>query len=346
MITSPATRKFLIDLIERLEGAGCDPVLLRNYENIPDEIGNDLDVFITARTLPAAYSIMKAAATRQGGSIAHVHRRGYFVAVWLRFPDCAAPTHIDLYHGALTWHGLLFLSDEELITNATPSGSTMSYKIPRRAHEALVSCLASVLWGGFFKARYQEQLGSLLADPSELECFTTLLVRKFGHQGQELASSVMTGRAALSVDRAFARKLRMRLFLKSCLSKPLACAGAWLSHWREEAASYLFRLPGVALEFDRKHWDAEEILRLRDILDPYFGATHEIEKRPGSISQQFKLRRLRGKNHLILLSGNQFSINGRNSHSTKRGEVTRTDGMAEEVLASLSGRIASQYHRE
>jgi hypothetical protein len=345
MKTSPAARKFLIDLIERLEGAGCNPVLLRNYENFPDEIGNDLDVFISYRALPTAYSIMNAAATRQGGSIAHVHRRGYFVAVWLRFPDCVAPIHIDLYHGALTWHGLRFLSDEELITSATPSDSTMIHKIPRRAHEALVSCLASVLWGGFFKARYQEQLCQLLADTSEVACFTSLLVGKFGHPGQELASAVITERAALTVDQSFARKLRLSLFLKSCLSKPLKGASVWLSHWRAEAACYLFRLPGLALEFDPKHWGAEEILQIRNILDPYFGATHEIEKRPRSIFQSFKLRRLRGKNHLILLTGNRFSINGRTSNATNCGEVTRTSGIAAEALKVLSGRITLQYQR-
>lgn len=311
MTTSPTTRKFLNHLIQDLEHAECKPVLLRNYENFPVEIGNDLDIYVRPERLARAFSILASCALREGAKIAHIHRRGYFVAIWLQFPDCEAPAHIDLYHGALTWHGLHFLTDRELESASQATRTGFSYHVPASHHEALVSLLASILWGGFFKTRYQEHLASLLTDPLQSEMFANLLERTFGGNGRLLATAVLHKEAASLVDGSFSRKLRRSLLIHSLKTAPLESGKKWLRHWFEECACYGWRLPGMLVEYDVANWQADETKQLRERLYYYFGETHIMNPQPPSFARRLKIRRLRGKNHLVLLPGNRFAINGK-----------------------------------
>jgi len=343
MKTSPATRSFLTACIQRLEGADCHPVLIRNYESFPDEIGNDLDVFIVRSSLSRAYSILRSSASAQGGSIVHLHRRGYFVAVWLHFPDAVHPVHVDLYHGALTWHGLPFLGDEELISRTLPMDGTACNRIPSPPHEAMISCLASILWGGFFKSRYQDHLQRLLSDRSNFEEFSSGLERCFDQWGSQLATAVREASAASLVDPAYARKLRLLLFLKSLRSHPLQSSIAWLRHWWEEFLCYLLRLPGLVVEYDKARWNEADALRLQEILKPYFGATHHFDTCSLSLRFLLKLRRLRGKNHLAVVGGSDFRINANSLSALPSAGEWSVDRLAGSALSILRERMAKQY---
>ncbi|MDP4623682.1 MAG: hypothetical protein NWT08_00950 [Akkermansiaceae bacterium] len=338
MITSPATRVFLTRLIQELEHAGCCPILLRNHETFPDEIGNDLDIYIRPERLSHAFSILSSCASSQQGMIGHIHRRGYFVAIWLRFPDCNEPVHIDLYHGALTWHGLHFLDAQEFVQKSQPAVSSCVYQIPSPCHEALISLLASILWGGFFKSRYQKQIAALLADQEQSRAFTNHLEQFFGRKGAELAAAVARGEAATLVDSAFSRKLRRNLFAHSLKTKPLASAIAWLHHWFEEFACYGWRLPGMVVEYDSAAWAPDDLEKFQNRLSAYFGDTHENTQRP-SLNRRLKIQRLRGKNHLILLSSDRFTIN----HQTYFASAEHTASIAGEALEVLARRIKYQH---
>jgi hypothetical protein len=343
MKTSHLTRSFLLDLIEQLEQAQCHPILLRNYEGFPDEIGNDLDVYVHPSKLKCSFDILKSCAEKQGGSIKHLHRRGYFVAIWLCFPDEVRPVHVDLYHGALTWHGANYLEDAELINSAETSASEIPYKIPAPAHEAMVSCLASILWGGFFKARYQEHVSQLLDSKAQETIFIDHLVRCFGDHGKKLATDVREKRISGLMDQGYARKLRSSLLRKQFGSHPMRFAKALCQHWVEEAFCYFYRLPGVILEFDASQWSVGEMSKLREELGPYFGETHLWQARSWTIMNQLKAHRLRGKNHLVLVPGNQFRVNGANVATHIAGESLKSQHLVHAVLTLLSQRLAMQF---
>ena len=47
MKLSNTSQKFLEELAAQLKAVGFSPVILRNYEELPVEIGNDLDIFVS-----------------------------------------------------------------------------------------------------------------------------------------------------------------------------------------------------------------------------------------------------------------------------------------------------------
>jgi hypothetical protein len=318
------------------------PILLRNYENFPTEIGNDLDVYVSPARLARAFSILASCAFEQGGKIAHIHRRGYFVAIWLQFSDCEAPVHIDLYHGALTWHGLRFLSDHELESNSQETGTGLQYRIPAPSHEALVSLLASILWGGFFKIRYQDHLAALLADPLQRQAFTAHLEQTFGRNGRVLAAAVVRNEAASIVHGSFARKLRRGLVNHALKTSLFNSCRDWFRHWLEECACYGWRLPGMLVEYDDDSWQADEVNQIREQLGLYFGETHSMNRQHAWFSRYLMIRRLRGKNHLVLLRGKRFAINGHAWHATADQTCPSTASMAKAALRVLACRIEFQ----
>lgn len=343
MITSPATRAFLTCLIDDLEEAGCSPVLLRNFENFPKEIGNDLDVFVRPERLSRAFSILDACARAQGGKIGHIHRRGYFVAVWLRFPDCEPPVHIDLYHGALTWHGLHFLDNDELVRESQPATPGARHRIPAPYHEALISLLASILWGGYFKQRYQDRLNALLADTTQRQQFTEVMERNFGREGRLLATAVAESEARTLVNDSLCRRMRQRLVFRFLQVAPLASSADWIKHWFEELVCYGWRLPGMAIEYDGAAWKTGEAEQLGEKIGLYFGGTHMMNGEAAQLSDRVKIRRLRGKNHLVLLRGNRYAINGQPCRTTIGQPTPNVATMAEAALRVLDERIQDQF---
>lgn len=340
MKTSPAQKAFLTGLILELEQAGCAPILLRNHETFPDEIGNDLDIFVPAESLDAAWLILRSRAAEQGGEIGHLHRRGYFVAVWLRFPDSTAPIHIDLYPGALTWHGLRFLDDAELVHASRPAETGTPATIPARAHEALVSLLASILWGGFFKARYQDPIHELISAPEERERFTRLLERNFGEEGTLLADAVARKEATALVTRGFSARLRSRLTSHNLRTRPMASLRGWLRHWMEEIACYLTRRPGTVVEYRKGVFSPGQLDEVRDRLGAYHGDTRELRHAEPRWKKLGVSWRLRGKNHLVLLESDRFAING--SLCTVAPEAG-PEALIAEALQTLRDRLHLQF---
>jgi hypothetical protein len=206
----------------------------------------------------------------------------------------------------------------------------------------LVSLLSSILWGGFFKARYQEQLSALLSDPTQRQAFTTHLEYTFGRNGSLLAAAVTRNEAASIVDGSFSRKLRQDLWIHSLKASPLASGGKWLWHWFEECACYGWRLPGIVVEYDETSWQADEADQLRERLGPYFGEAHSIDRQHAWFSRHLRIQRMRGKNHLVLLRGKRFAINGNACLATADHASPSAASIAKAALDVLACRIEFQ----
>jgi hypothetical protein len=343
MKTSNLEKAFLIRCVQQLDQAACAPILLRNYGDFPNEIGNDLDVYVHPDKIADSFRILSECASAHNGVISHIHKRGYFIAIWLRFADNNHPIHIDLYYGALTWHGIKFLNDAELVLAAQSASKGASYKVPSPAHEALVSCLASILWGGFFKARYQEHVSFLLSDNTAYKIYNDNLIRCFGDLGNALGNAVRQGNASEFVNPKFARALRSRLIKKSLSETPVKFILHYSRHWIEEASCYLHRLPGVVVEYDKGQWQSEELSTFRDLIEPYFGQTHMWFSEAKSLTQKLDLWRLRGKNHLVLIAGRKFRINGETYSDLQSGNFVDPLTLSSAVLSLLSERLKFQY---
>jgi thymidylate kinase len=276
---SPVEREFFEKFFRRLADSQVVSVLLRNYENFPAEMGNDLDVFFRRADLQKAVRIFRKTLRESGGEWLHVHERDYVLAVWFRAGrDAPSAIHLDFYHGAFTWHGLAYLNDDELLA---ASRQWQQFKIPRPAHEAANLFLTSLLWGGFFKARYHEQIRTLLAAPEEKAEFERIVGRRFGAANRPAFIFVREQNPTDKEMRRYAKRLRRAFRLCSFRRNPFVAAFRMSRYWLKELAD-VFSPPGIHIAVMGPDGSGKstviDALKIR--IGYYFGETVDGHWRP------------------------------------------------------------------
>ena len=226
---TPPEKKLFADFLAALRRQQIPFVFLRNYEEFPARIGHDLDLFVPRRNAPAAGRIFRELLAAAGGSVLIVHERDYFLDI--RFvlgtatPDAI---HLDLYHGSFTWHGLPYLTEDQLLASVRECNGL---PVPRPAHEALNVFMASILWGGFYKVRYQPRIAALLAVPEERAEFDRCVQTVFGPDGKppfDPCSSTHPEKAAV---KTYAARLRRAMKRRALRHAPSRTAGRLARHW-------------------------------------------------------------------------------------------------------------------
>jgi hypothetical protein len=239
---SNTSQKFLEELAAQLKEMGFSPVILRNYEELPVEIGNDLDIFVPKEDLRASAVLLLKLVKEFGGKLGHVHERDYFHALWFRFEDEKKYWHVDLYPGALCWHGLPILSKERFLGQLVTEGP---WSVPRPAHEAVLIFLIGILWGGALKSSYWKKIDLLLKNPSESLEFIDCLKDRFGEVGEGVGEKVFHRDLNDQDLMLLAKKLRRALKMKSLGRSPFISAIGWIKHWLGELRNYFVVPPGV-----------------------------------------------------------------------------------------------------
>lgn len=235
---SQAEQKLFAQFFARLEAAGIPAVLLRNYGDFPRRIGHDLDLFVRRRDLPRAAGIIRELIAAAGGEVLIVHERDYFLDV--RFVVDTSITeaiHLDLYHGAFTWHGLPYLLEEELLAGVRNHGG---FQVPHPAHEALNIFYTSVLWGGFFKARYQARIAELLVLTENRAEFDRCTRRAFGSEGAPPFDPAARAAPDKKLVQRYATQLRRAFWRRSLRRQPAATVARLVRYWFAELGTMLF----------------------------------------------------------------------------------------------------------
>ena len=274
-----AERELFGRFFARLQGAGVFSMLLRNYGDFPDRIGHDLDVFFRRADLKKAIAIFHASLRESGGEVLHIHQRDYVFAVWFRAARGESQAiHLDFYHGAFTWHGLPYVSEEELVAASRSFGV---YKAPRPAHEALNLFLTSLLWGGFFKVRYRERIQSLLKAPEESAEFFRLLHREFGSNARPTLDFADDREPAPEEMRSYAARLRRSFKARSFRRRPFATIFRLGRFWLEEFGTVISP-PGICLAILGPDGSGKStvIQAVKERLEYFFGETEDRHWRP------------------------------------------------------------------
>jgi hypothetical protein len=138
--------------------------------------------------------------------------------------------HIDLMP-TIEWRGACYLR-----TDAILDGRQISERgrpVPRLAHEAVISWLTSVLFGGFFKQRYAAQLRRAIeSDGMELQ--RTLIAAAGNRLGRLLCQAATDGHPEIAATwtRSLRRSVWMRAWLKSPIGTAQRCGAFVLGELR------------------------------------------------------------------------------------------------------------------
>jgi len=123
--------------------------------------------------------------------------------------------HVDLLP-TVEWRGACYLPTEAVLAGRRLSPRGRS--VPRIAHEALISWLSSLLWGGFFKARYAAKIRQ--AVESDGIGFQQTLIEVAGKKlGLRLWEAAVNDHAEISAG--WTRSMRRAVWWRACFRSPV-----------------------------------------------------------------------------------------------------------------------------
>ena len=149
--------KAVIGLLAVLEAEGFPTVYLRNHENLPDEVGNDVDLLVKAGTRSSfSTALTRLAAPLGWRRIGH----GNFspLAIYLGNPETGETLHLDLFD-RLEWHALEFANPAGVFSRRVWNGQV---HVPDPADECYLNLVTRLLYQGQIRTKHQVQANALV----------------------------------------------------------------------------------------------------------------------------------------------------------------------------------------
>lgn len=198
-----------------LEEHDIRSVCLRNHEDLPYRIGNDLDILVEPGSRGSAELAIVGAAAEAGWGLVH---RTQFVPTGLYFlsDDATGAVQIDLYD-ELSWLGFEFFAPVACLREARRVGP---HHVAPHAAEWAVTLLSNLLYGKTVRDKYRP--GAARVAEAEFEALTAALSSSTGKiLGRRLASAVR--RSDWSELERLARRTRVAVVARN-LRRPVALA--------------------------------------------------------------------------------------------------------------------------
>jgi thymidylate kinase len=228
---SAARQRLVRELFRGLRSHGVDFVVLRNYDGLPDDIGNDLDLLVHPAQRQTAERAAAAAAHACGFRL-HNRAEGPHAMMYFMHEQTCSQLHVDVF-GDIMWRGFDLLRAADVLDRRTRGAL---FDTPHAVDEAIVKLLAATLYQGSVKEKYAAGITEALTVHRALAL--SVLSRTFGERAAAgLVQRVEKG-GDLEGPVAGAASLRTSLVLRQLQRAP---ARAVASVWRNEIVRVLKR---------------------------------------------------------------------------------------------------------
>jgi thymidylate kinase len=212
--------QFVTAVFRAWQQAGIAFLVLRNYENLPQSISNDIDILLNPSQRRAAEDSLLATA---GNSGFRLHNRAEFATLALYFSSkrSNAQVHFDLFT-ALKWRSFDFLRCDEFLERRI---NRNLFSIPHSADEAATNLLANMIYTGKVKEKYKPSITTGFRN--EPAAATTLLAKAYG---PELAEFVVANGAKENWSQleAATPALRRALITRQLIGRPFATLASFV----------------------------------------------------------------------------------------------------------------------
>jgi thymidylate kinase len=174
MAEDEQSSRFIAAVFAAWQQAGIRFLVLRNYEELPRNTTNDIDVLVPKDQRAEAEKALMETASKAGF---RRHNRAQFATLALYFfePESGAQVHFDLFT-ALKWRGFDFLEPEDFLAKRIARDS---FFIPHPAHEACANLLASFIFNGTVKEKYRAKISEVFS--KEPAAARELMVKSYGN---------------------------------------------------------------------------------------------------------------------------------------------------------------------
>jgi hypothetical protein len=229
---------FIRALFAALAEGGVAHCVLRNWQGLPEDCGNDLDVFVEAakRDLAAARLISVAAAHKL------IARRKTAKYGYISYDFHNWETRQDLkidFFTKIHFQGLETISPEAVLSDPIDHSGI---PVANASAANFINAYKDILDSGIIKGKYRADINSSLMDPAGAPRLREHFAEAFGECGPRIIEAVLAGDG--TPDPASARSLRRLLRARKYRGAPLAAltdqvAALWqrLTHGRRRLKS-------------------------------------------------------------------------------------------------------------
>ncbi|MDA0767484.1 MAG: hypothetical protein O3A92_11760, partial [Verrucomicrobia bacterium] len=155
-VETPTTAGGLIlALVGELSARGVPWVYLRNYEGLPEEVGNDVDLLVSGGQRDPVAAIFREVAEGMGWQELSRTRFGP-LAQYIWHPESGATLHIDLFD-RVEWHQVEIADASAVLARRRWNGTV---HVPDEGDEVYLNVLTRLIYNGTVREKHRQQASS------------------------------------------------------------------------------------------------------------------------------------------------------------------------------------------
>jgi thymidylate kinase len=234
--------RLILSIVGKIEASGIPYIYLRNHENLPDDVGNDVDLLIPKGQTAEALEIIKSEASINGWKVL---RKVQFspLSVFLAEENGEAFMHIDLFE-RIEWHYLNYADANCLLRSRQWNGTV---HIPNPADELYLNITTRLIYHGKIREKHRIQAKSLVDQGLQGAIRESFCHHIGKRHGMVMAEAVINGEWQRL--EASSSKLRMSAIVRYAILSPMTALIGFCRYMRRSITRMVFP-PGPFVVFE------------------------------------------------------------------------------------------------
>jgi thymidylate kinase len=236
---------FLSQLFARLNREGITYCVLRNYESLPEKVGNDIDIWVKDGEQKNFQEILFESAKKLRWTIVEYSPRlsyqgegDYFL---VKDSQGLNVIHIDCWT-FLHWRGITFVDENVLSAHTNPHKN--GFFVPSSGIEASILLLKDLLYHGRVAEKYKDRI--LDCSNEDSESFLEAIRKPFSKKDADFILNMAKSGKWEELENNH-RSLRRTLFKNALLKKPLLQLKHWAIYFYGRLDKFLLSKGGMFL---------------------------------------------------------------------------------------------------
>ena len=151
---SPSLPRLLKELFARLNRSGIRYCVLRDYEDLPERIGNDIDLLVDPGGRKRFRECLVGAAQATGWRLVKSPARFHFCSYWLASDQDYSVVHLDVW-SLLNWKGICFAPNDSILNRRK---GFRGFYIPDSDIEVGSYVIKDLIQNGAVKDKYKTRI--------------------------------------------------------------------------------------------------------------------------------------------------------------------------------------------
>jgi thymidylate kinase len=231
-----------VQIAAMLESSGLPVVYLRNHDQLPHSIGNDVDLLVPSGMIGRCAGLISLHAAQHGWTVLRSVRFSP-LSIFLVSRDTGGFLHLDLFD-RLEWHFIEYADPVAIRDSRIWNGLVYH---PSPADEAYLNLSTRLVYHGHIREKHRVQLGNHAAAGHGRE-ITNTFIRNLGRRcGKRLADAVLAGEWHTAESMLW--HVRLAIVMRHAVARPVS-ALLGILRYAGRSLGRLFKPPGPFIVFE------------------------------------------------------------------------------------------------